>query len=204
VDDTTAREEAGDMELTSLHRRTVENWQRILDNVTDDQWDDPTPCTEWNVRALVNHVVVEQLWTRPLLEGSTIDEVGDRFDGDVLGDDPITRGRETSADAAGAADSHVPEGGIVHVSYGDIPAGEYVRQLSADHLIHGWDLAAATGQSRDLDPELVGDVAEWFAGQEEAYRSAGAVGPRPESGGEPASDLLAGFGRDAGWETPAE
>src|SRR4051812_12240655 len=100
------------MELTSLHRRTVENWQRILDDVTADQWDDPTPCTEWNVRALVNHVVGEELWVRPLLEGSTIEQVGDRFDGDLLGDDPVARGREASAEAVGAADKHVPEGGI--------------------------------------------------------------------------------------------
>ena len=90
----------------------------------------------------------------------------------------------------------------MHVSFGDIPAAEYVQQLSADHLIHAWDLAAATGQSRDMDPDLVADVAAWYAGQEEVYRSSGAVGPRPESGGDPASDLLAGFGRDAGWKAP--
>ena len=41
------------------------------------------------MRDLANHVTNENLWTVPLMEGATIEEVGDRFDGDVLGDDPI-------------------------------------------------------------------------------------------------------------------
>ena len=50
-----------------------------------------TPCTEWDVRALVNHVLGEIRWAVPLFAGSTIAEVGDRFDGDLLGDDPVGR-----------------------------------------------------------------------------------------------------------------
>jgi uncharacterized protein (TIGR03086 family) len=188
------------MDLISLHRRTVENWQRTLDAVKDDQWDGPTPCTEWNVRTLVNHVVGEELWTQPLLEGKTIAEVGDQFDGDVLGDEPIARGRGTSAEAVAAADKHLPEGGMVNVSWGQITAEEYVRQLAADHLIHAWDLAAATGQSRDLEPDLVADVAEWFAPNEDMVRGAGVIAERPDIGGDPQTDLLAGYGRRADWE----
>jgi len=187
------------MDVTDLHRRTVETWRRNLDGVAPDQWSAPTPCTEWDVRALVNHVVGEELWTRPLLEGRTIAEVGDRFDGDVLGADPLARGRGAAVDAADAADEYVPKGELVHLSFGDFPSAEYIRQLAADHLIHAWDLASATGQSRDLDSELVAEVAQWFASQEEMYRSSGAVGPRPASGGDAASALLAAFGRSADW-----
>jgi len=188
------------MDLTNLHRRTVENWQRTLEGVSPDLWGSPTPCTDWDVRALVNHVVGEELWTQPLLEGRTIAEVGDQFDGDVLGDDPVARGRSTSAEAAAAADKHLPEGGMVNVSWGQIPAEEYVRQLSADHLIHAWDLAAATGQSRDLDPELVAEVAEWFGPNEEMVRSAGVIAAHQDLSGDPQTDLLAGYGRRADWQ----
>lgn len=188
------------MELTELHRRAVEWWQRTLEGVGADQWDDPTPCTDWNVRALVNHVVGEDLWTVPLLEGRTIAEVGDQFDGDVLGDDPISRSSSASAAAVAASEKHLPEGGMVSVSWGQIPAVEYVNQLSADHLVHGWDLAAATGQARDLDPELVAAVTEWFRPNEDMVRSAGVIAERQGSSDDPQTDLLAGYGRKADWQ----
>ena len=92
-------------------------------------------------------------------------------------------------------------GGKVHLSYGDEDLGEYLRQLVADHLIHGWDLAAATGQDRTLDPEVVAEVAAWFRDREAMYRSAGMVAERPTSSqsGDPQADLLIAFGRDPEW-----
>ena len=50
------------MELADLHRRSVESWRSRLEAVDDSQWSLPTPCTEWDVRALVNHVVSEELY----------------------------------------------------------------------------------------------------------------------------------------------
>jgi uncharacterized protein (TIGR03086 family) len=188
------------MDLMTLHRRAAENWVRTLETVQPDQWGDPTPCREWTVRDLVNHIVNEELWTVPLLEGKTIAEVGDQFDGDVLGDDPVAKGKVTSVEAAAAVDKHLPEGGMVNVSWGQISAEEYVRQLLADHLVHAWDLAAATGQSRDMDPVLVSEVAAWFAPNEDMIRSAGVIAERQDLGGDPQTELLAGYGRRADWQ----
>jgi uncharacterized protein (TIGR03086 family) len=185
------------MELADLHRRTVESWCARLDAVDNSQWTLPTPCAEWDVRALVNHVVGEELWTMPLVDGSTIEDVGDRFDGDLLGDDPGAVGRAAAAQAVAAVDLRVPEGGIVHLSFGDVPIEEYVQQLSADHLIHSWDLAVATHQDLSLDPELVHEVGAWFAEREELYRAAGAVGPAVAGDGDPQAALLGAFGRVA-------
>lgn len=187
------------MDAASLHRRTVEWWETRLDGIGADTWGDPTPCSEWTVRDLVNHVTGEELWTVPLMEGSTIEEVGDRFDGDVLGEKPLDTAHSAASAAADSIDGKAPLDGTVHLSYGEERAAEYVNQLAADHLIHGWDLAAATGADRTLDPELVAAVAEWFADHEESYRSAGAIADRVDSGGDPQADLLASFGRDANW-----
>ncbi len=187
------------MELETLHRRAVEHWATRVAAVKDDQWGDPTPCTEWSVRDLVNHVVGEELWTAPLLQGRTIAEVGNQFDGDVLGDGPLQRAHMASAEAAAVVDEFVPGGGRVQLSYGEEDMGEYVHQLCADHLIHGWDLAAATGGDTSMDPELVAEVGAWFAQREAMYRSGGAIGPRQSGRGEPGSDLLAGFGRASDW-----
>ena len=63
------------MRLETTYRRSVEFWKVTVLEVSDD-WSKPTPCSEWNVRALVNHVVSEDRWTKPLVEGMTIAEVG--------------------------------------------------------------------------------------------------------------------------------
>jgi uncharacterized protein (TIGR03086 family) len=190
------------MDLETLYRRTVEGWTARVEAVGPDQWASPTPCEDWDVRTLVNHVVGEDAWTEPLMRGSTIEDVGDRFDGDLLGDDPQATARGLAAEATDAVAATLPTDGKVHLSYGDEDMAEYVSQLAADHLIHGWDLAAATGGAVDLDEELVAGVAAWFAEREEMYRSAGAIGPRVEGHGDAQSDLLAQFGRDSRWVPP--
>ena len=189
------------MELSELHRRCSEEWAaRVAAAASTDVWGRPTPCEGWDVRALVNHVVVEDLWTRPIMERVTIEEVGDRYAGDPLGDEPVRAAADAASDAGSAVREQLPRGGTVHLSFGDAPVEEYVWQVSTDHLVHAWDLAAATGQDRTLDPELVSDVATWFAGREQMYRDAGVIGPRPSGAGEdPQSRLLAAFGRDPSW-----
>ncbi|HSV39638.1 MAG TPA: TIGR03086 family metal-binding protein [Nocardioidaceae bacterium] len=191
------------MDIVEAHRRTVEAWQAKLDAVTADQWSNPTPCTEWSVRDLVNHVVGEELWMVPLLQGQTIADVGDRLDGDVLGEDPVATGRSASGAALAVSDEILPAGGKVLLSYGEEDASEYAWQLTADHLIHGWDLAKGAGLDTEMDPELVTAVADWFATMEDAYRSSGAIGPRTELTGNPQTDLLAAFGRSADWSAPS-
>jgi len=187
------------MDVMELHRRAVENFEQNVQLVSVDQWHEPTPCTDWDVRELVNHVVYEERWTKPIVDGKTIEEVGSSLDGDLLGDDPVGAMAAAAAEATAAVDERVPEAGTVHLSFGDVPIEEYVMQLVADHLIHGWDLAAATGANRLMDPELVSTVAEWFAPQEAMWREAGAIGPRFDAGGDPQSDLLAAYGRNPGW-----
>ena len=177
-----------------MHRRAVEHWAARVAVVRDDQWGDPTPCTQWSVRDLVNHVVAEELWTAPLLGGQTIQQVGTQFEGDVLGEDPLGKARTAAGEAVAVVDATVP-GGRVQLSYGEEDMGEYVRQLCADHLIHGWDLGVATGGDASMDPELVAEVGAWFFQREATYRSAGAVGPRTSGSGDPAAELLAAFGR---------
>jgi len=187
------------MELNTLYQRTVEGWADRVNAVGDDQWQLPTPCTDWNVRELVNHVVGEDLWTGPLMRGSTIAEVGDRFDGDLLGGDPLKVALAAATEAIGAVAEKLPTQGTVHLSYGEESMDEYVHQIAADHLIHGWDLAVATGGDARLDDDLVAAVAAWFAEREALYRQAGAIGPRAASPGDPQGDLLAGFGRASSW-----
>ena len=168
----------------------------------DGRWAAPTALPGWDVRALVHHVVVEERWAPPIFAGLSIGEVGDIFEGDQLVPDPLSAAR----DASGAALDAVREEGAmertVQLSFGETPAAEYARQLAADHLVHAWDLAAAIGADRGLDPELVAEVAGWFAEREEMYRQGGAIGPRVEASGDAQTELLAACGRDPGWTPP--
>src|SRR6478672_10595014 len=112
------------MDVAELHRRTVETWAARVRAVAADQWDGPTPCSDWTVRELVNHVVGEDAWTVPLMRGATIAEVGDSLDGDLLGDHPIDNGTRAAELAAAAVAELLPGGGTVHLSYGEEDMGE--------------------------------------------------------------------------------
>lgn len=187
------------MDAAELHRRTTELWMDRVAAIGADQWGLPTPCSDWDVRALVNHVVGEDRWTVPLMAGATIEEVGSELDGDLLGHDAGHAASTAAAAAITSVAEQLPALDTVHLSYGAESPEEYVRQLSADHLIHGWDLAVASGGDAVLDPELVTEVADWFAEREDGYRSAGVIADRATPTGDPQADLLAGFGRDAAW-----
>src|SRR5688572_13320968 len=106
------------MDLETLYRRTVESWTARVQTVGADQWTVVTPCADWDVRELVNHVVGEDLWTEPLMHGSTIEEVGDRLDGDLLGEDPRATALDAAAEATRSVAETLPTQGKVHLSYG--------------------------------------------------------------------------------------
>lgn len=162
-----------------------------------DRWSAPTPCAGWDVRALVHHVVEEQRWAPPLFAGATIADVGDRFAGDLLGADPLASFVDAHREALQAAEAPGALDRTVHLSFGDVDGAEYAMQLAADHLIHAWDLAVATGTDPTLDAEAVTAVRAWFEPVEHLYRAAGLIGPRvaqPDSAS-PQQQLIAMFGR---------
>lgn len=143
-----------------------------------DRWEAATPNTEWDVRALVNHVLSENLWAPPLLSGKTMADVGDRFDGDQLGDDPDAAWVAAVALSIPAVAEAGALDRTVHVSFGDISGQEYVSQLVCDHVIHGWDLDRAIGTDEVIDADLIDFAYEFLLPQVEGWRSAGAFGPR--------------------------
>jgi uncharacterized protein (TIGR03086 family) len=187
------------MDVPAMFRRAVAEFDARVQQIGDQDWQAATPDAEWNVRDLVNHVLGEDLWAPPLLAGSTIAEVGDRFDGDVLGVEPQATWRLGSAAAVKAVEADGAIDRIVHLSFGDFPGREYAMQLCADHLIHAWDLARAIGADERLDSELIAPCATWFDAAEDAYRSAGAIAARPPLPGDADAQtvLLARFGRRA-------
>lgn len=187
------------MDIVELHRRAVAEFVRQVDAVRADQWGAPTPCEDWDVRDLVNHVVGEERWTVPLMAGRTIEEVGDSLDGDLLGDNPAVAAKQAAGAAQDALAEGIPREATVQLSYGEESAAEYAYQLAADHLVHGWDLAVAIGGTTQFDPEVVEAVASWFGDREELYRHGGAIGPRMDGFSSATDSLIGAFGRDPAW-----
>jgi uncharacterized protein (TIGR03086 family) len=170
-----------------------------LIHAVGDKWSCATPDDEWDVRALENHVVGELLWMPPLFDGKTIEEVGNRFEGDVLGDAPIATW-DAAASAAGAAVA-APDAAtrIVHLSFGDFSGADYLDQIGSDLLIHGWDLARGIGADETMPAHLVAYCAEWFTNWQEGYRGAGVIAEPPPvpDDADDQTKLLAAFGRRA-------
>jgi uncharacterized protein (TIGR03086 family) len=186
-------------DLIVLFERAAEGFGGHVHAIAGGQWHEPTPCTDWDVRMLVNHVTVEQLWVPPLARGSTVTDVGGRFDGDQLGDDPVAmwdaavRASLAAFGAPGALD------GVVLLSAGEKATAEYCWEMTTDALIHSWDLARGIGADETLDAELVDLVYERTLPVAEHLQETGLFAPPvPVSDGAPLqTKLLAIFGRRA-------
>src|SRR5215467_1964256 len=124
----------------TLMPRAAEVFGARVHDVAADRWKAPTPCTEWSVHDLVNHVVAEHLWAPHLIAGETIAQVGDRYDGDVLADDPVSAWDGAIA-ASLAAWDRADDDQTVHLSMGVAPLSEYAEQMLFDLAVHAWDLA---------------------------------------------------------------
>ena len=185
-------------ELLDLFDRASGHFGDLAHQVKDDQWSNDTPCSDWDVRALVNHLVYEARWAVPLLEGQTIVDVGDRFEGDLLGDDPVASYDAALAEAS-AAVRDVDLDRIVHLSFGDLPASEYLTQLTSDFVVHGWDLARGIGADDRIDPDMVTFVYAAAEPMADMLAASGLFGERVPvaDDADDQTKLLALFGRRA-------
>jgi uncharacterized protein (TIGR03086 family) len=186
----------------ALITNAIDGFGQRLGAVDAGQWSAATPCEDWDVRTLVNHVVGELLWLPPLLEGKTIADVGDRFDGDILGDDPHATWASAVAEAQAAVSQPGAQEATVHLSFGDFPGSEYLGQITSDLVIHSWDLARAVGANDRIDAGLVGFVNDFLGPQVDAWRSAGAFGPAVDAApdADAQAKLLAQTGRSSDWK----
>ncbi|MPZ62476.1 MAG: TIGR03086 family protein [Propionibacteriales bacterium] len=175
----------------------LETFGAKVHDVPTDRWDTPTPCTEWSVRDLVNHLAGEHFWAPHLLRGETLEQVGDRYDGDLLGDDPVAAW-ESAAAISRAAWSRAPSAGTpVHVSFGQIPLEEYAGQMYVDLVVHGWDLARGAGLDATIDSAIAQRLLTMVEPNAAAFAASGVFGPPVAvDSANPADRLLGMLGRD--------
>jgi uncharacterized protein (TIGR03086 family) len=141
--------------LLEQYAHALKEFGNRVEQVRDDQWQNPTPCSDWDVRALVAHVVDEQRWAPYLLGGGTVADAGDRFADDPLGEDGKAAWRKASAAALAAFEAEGALDKPVSVSSGETSARDYLWQMTVDAAVHSWDLARGIEADDQLDHELV-------------------------------------------------
>lgn len=142
-------------EILRRHGEAIALFGSRVHRVRDDQWDDPTPCAEWSVRDLVGHLTVEQLWVPRLVrDGATIEEVGDAYEGDQLGDDPAGAWDRAAVAAVAAFSEPGALDRTVHLSSGTGTAAGYCSQMMMDAVVHSWDLSRAIRADEHLPQDL--------------------------------------------------
>jgi uncharacterized protein (TIGR03086 family) len=147
---------------TTTMQRVVGEVQRVVDNVEPAQLDDKTPCSEWDVRALLNHITGgAEMFAVCVDDGSISDEkLVELMTGDNLGNDYGKAFKTSAGHALAAFQRPGADDTIVKLPFGEMPAGVAMQIAVFDLTVHAWDLAKATGQSTALDPEVLGAALE--------------------------------------------
>jgi uncharacterized protein (TIGR03086 family) len=130
--------------------------ERIVERVCSDQFGLPTPCDDWNVRALLNHLLGTVALGRALLSDSPPSVVmgpGELPEADLVGDDPLKAyrlGVENLLAACGGDALERPHA----TPFGEMPGPVLGGFTALDIAVHGWDLAVATDQPAAIDDDL--------------------------------------------------
>lgn len=188
------------MDTRELFNHALEQASRTFRQLRPEDYHRPTPATEWTVRMLANHILYELSWIPHILSGEKIVEVGDRYDGDLIGNDPQSSWEEAAALAKGSV-TLARMRGTAHLSYGNIKNEKYLREVARDLLIHSWDMAAALGIDRTLDPGAVKEAYEDLKPNAKFLASSGLFDPPltiPKDA-DIQTRMLALTGRDGGW-----
>jgi uncharacterized protein (TIGR03086 family) len=177
-------------EPVELYRRAAADALRLAAAVRPDQLGLPTPCSDWTVQDLLDHLVGGTRYLSSALAG-TEPSAPTGADAEDLraGIDACLRGlAEPGALSTTCASPLGFQWTVLEAT-----AGTFM-----DLLIHTWDLASATGQTTDLDPELVAACTAMFLpDMPELGRAAGIVGPAVSvtDDATPQERLLAAMGR---------
>jgi uncharacterized protein (TIGR03086 family) len=174
------------MDQLAAHQGAQDLFANVLANVNPDQLDLPSPCTEWNAKGIIEHVIGGNQRVQQLA-GRQPAALADNFEA------------AHAVAAQGAQAVFAAPDGLTRsfqLPFGPMPGAGFVGLRMSDVFTHAWDLAKATGQSADLDPELAREALE----AARKFMRASLRGPGRPFGeeracpsGRPAADELAAF-----------
>ena len=171
--------------------KATANTSTIVRNVKADQLSNPTPCSEFDVKLLLNHMI----GGLDMLRNAAAGNEAKMPEGDQLGDNPGATYDERRAKLLDTlkADAGVLEKGW-KMPFGELPGQMMASIAFVEHVTHGWDLAKATGQDTTIPEPLLSEAVEVVTPMDTMWRMPGVCGPKvevPESASP--TDRFAGF-----------
>jgi uncharacterized protein (TIGR03086 family) len=176
--------------------RACQSTAAILAMVQAADLDRPTPCASWNVKDVVNHIVGGAGFFAELAENGAVTERAD--DDDYTATDFAATFRQEAGRLVAAFRAPGAMTKPMQLPFGELPGSVCVWIAAGDIFTHGWDLAKATGQPTDLEPDvaarLLAQIEPILPDQMRGPDGQAAFGPRVEiASTAPAADRLAAF-----------
>ena len=191
------------MTLTTTFIEADRALNAVVQQIRDDQWSMVMPedfntragATNPTLREIIGYHAYDDAWIPDMLAGRTMDEAGkDRYDGDLLGDDPRASFQAIVDKASDAAADLDDMSRIIHFSYGDFPARDALWHVISFRGLRAHDLAKIIGVPAELSDELATAMYDGFKPQAEQWRAMGVFRPEvmvPEDA--PIQDRLLGL-----------
>jgi uncharacterized protein (TIGR03086 family) len=144
-------------------QQACESTERVVERITPDQYSLSTPCSEWNVHDVLNHLIGTMGLIEALVRGATPPIAmtpGENPDVDLVGADPVKAYR-ASAEALLAACTGDALARSLQTPLGERPGAQLAGFTTVDIFIHGWDLAKATKQGAMFDDDLGDEILQF-------------------------------------------
>ena len=130
--------------------------ERLVEGIDSAQLGLPTPCAKFDVAGVLEHMIGGATAFAPAFRGET-----PAGDGEATGGSVQDRWRAAMKELLDAVHSDGAQERTVAAPFGEVPGSVFARFVAFDGLVHGWDLATATGQAYAPSEALVGEVTEF-------------------------------------------
>ena len=150
---------------TEILEQSIAATRDVLANVSKEQLGDDTPCAQWKVSDLINHIVGGQYF----FESGALGVAQTEGDSDFASGDFLAAFDDGSQRCVAAFSTDGVMDKMLTLPWGQMPGSAFVGLAATDTFAHGWDLAKATGQDTDLAPDL---AAQLLVGARQAIQPA--------------------------------